>query len=384
MWTKVPFYLRATITLFGLCLVGVIIVLGNDILVPVAFAILLSMLLLPMNNWLEKKRIPRVGAIIFSLLVAFIVIMGVLYFLSIQIAAFVEDMPSIKKNLLEHAHTLQMWVYKTFHITGREQSEYFNNAAAKIKEDGVVASTLLSVKDGVVLMVLLPIYTFLILYYRPMIRKFCMDIFADRYCEQVTCVLNKSKSIVQSFMVGLMIEMSIVAVLNSIGFIIIGIDYAIFLAVLAAVLNLIPYIGMLIANVFCMLVTLTTSTHFSDILWVFVVLAVVQFVDNNILMPRIVGGKVKINSLVTILGVLIGGALCGISGMFLAIPSIAILKTILEQTDGLKPWGMLLGDEITQYEPSVIYRRLTTWRQKPKAIIPEKVELPPIQESGAQ
>jgi len=383
MWAKVPFYLRATISLFGICLVGVIFITGRNILVPIAFAILLSMLLLPMNNWMERK-LPRVIAIIFSIFIALITILGILYFLSIQMAGFVQDMPAIKKQLLEHAHTLQVWVWETFKITGRQQSEYFNNAAAKIKSEGMVEQSLLSLTDVVVLLVLLPVYTFLILYYRPMIRKFFMDIMANKYAEDVNEVLNKSKSIVQSYMAGLLIEMAIVASLNALGFFLIGIEYAVFLAVLAAILNLIPYIGMLIANVICMLVTLTTTQNFSDIIWVGLVLLMVQFLDNNILMPRIVGSKVKINALITILGVLIGGALCGISGMFLAIPSVAILKVIFDKTDGLKPWGMLLGDDITPYEPSVIYRRLTTWRQKPKAIVPQKVDLPPMQENVMQ
>jgi predicted PurR-regulated permease PerM len=335
MWTKVPFYLKATISIFGLCLTGFLIVTGKDILVPVAFAVLLSMLLLPMNNWLEKRKLPRVVAIILSIIVALVIIMGILYFLSIQIAGFASDMPAIKKQLLEHAHTMQAWVHETFNITGREQSAYFKDAAAKMKSEGYVQQTLLSMTDGVLLLVLLPVYTFLILYYRPMIRRFFMDVFPDKEAENVSEVLNRSKSIVQSYMAGLMIEMAIVATLNTIGFLIVGIEYAIFLAVLAAVLNLIPYIGMLIANVFCMLVTLTTSQHFSDIVWVGVVLLLVQFVDNNILMPKIVGSKVKINSLITILGVLIGGALIGVSGMFLAIPFIAILKTILEKQKAL-------------------------------------------------
>jgi predicted PurR-regulated permease PerM len=127
----------------------------------------------------------------------------------------------------------------------------------------------------------------------------------------------------------------------------IGIEYAIFLAVLAAILNLVPYIGMLIATLFCMLVTLTSTRQFGHVLWVGVVLTVVQFIDNNFLMPRIVGNKVKINSLITIIGVIIGGALSGISGMFLAIPFIAILKTIFDRVEGLQPWGMLLGDDTT-------------------------------------
>jgi len=159
-------------------------------------------------------------------------------------------------------------------------------------------------------------------------------------------------------MIGLIIEMGIVAAINSAGFFILGIRYAIFLGVLAAILNMIPYIGMLIASIICMLITLTSSTELTDIFGVLGILTVVQFIDNNIIMPRVVSSKVKINALITILGVLVGGALAGISGMFLSIPAIAILKVIFDRIDNMKPWGMLLGDEITGTRKSKIYMKL--------------------------
>ncbi|HRO70792.1 MAG TPA: AI-2E family transporter, partial [Chitinophagaceae bacterium] len=195
------------------------------------------------------------------------------------------------------------------------------------------------------MMILLPIYTFLLLYYRKLIRKFFLDVFSSRHKEQVEGVLSDSKTIVQGYMVGLLLELAIVTVLNTVGFLVIGVEYAIFLGLLAAVLNLIPYIGMLVATVICMAVTLTTSDNLSDVLWVGAILIAVQFIDNNFIMPYVVSTKVRINALVTIIGVLIGGALAGISGMFLSIPAIAILKAIFDRVDSLKPWGVLLGDE---------------------------------------
>ena len=158
-------------------------------------------------------------------------------------------------------------------------------------------------------------------------------------------------------MMGLIIEMVIVATINAAGFFILGIQDAIFLAVLAAILNIIPYIGMLIASVFCMLIILSKSNNISDIIGVVVILVLVQFIDNNIIMPKVVSSKVKINTLISILGVLIGGALAGISGMFLSIPTIAILKVIFYRVENLKPWGILLGDE-TGLEISRIYTKL--------------------------
>jgi predicted PurR-regulated permease PerM len=194
-------------------------------------------------------------------------------------------------------------------------------------------------------MILLPIYTFLILFYRRLIHKFLVEVFPAKERNKVEEILEESNSIVRGYMVGLLVEMLLVTVLNAIGFFIVGIQYAIFLAVLAAVLNIIPYIGMLIATVVCLAITLTTSDNLSTVLWTGIILTIVQFIDNNFITPYIVGSKVQINALASIVGVFIGGALAGISGMFLSLPVMAILKAIFDRVDGLKPWGILLGDE---------------------------------------
>ena len=110
-------------------------------------------------------------------------------------------------------------------------------------------------------------------------------------------------------------------------------------------LNLIPYIGMLIAAVICMAVTLTTSDSSSAIIWTGAILIIVQFIDNNLIMPYIVGSKLRINALVSIVGVLVGGLLADLPGMFLSIPVIAIMKAVFDRVDNLKPWGLLLGDD---------------------------------------
>jgi predicted PurR-regulated permease PerM len=122
---------------------------------------------------------------------------------------------------------------------------------------------------------------------------------------------------------------------------------------------------MLIASVFCMLITLTTSPNPMDAIWTLTVLWIVQFFDNNIIMPKVVGSKVKINSLITILGVFLGAILCGVPGMFLSIPGIAILKVIFERVEELKPWGMLLSDDITSNKPGRIYERVARLGRKP-------------------
>jgi predicted PurR-regulated permease PerM len=360
-----PFYKKASLSLLGLSLAGIIIYLGQDIIIPFAFSILLAILLLPSVNFLEKKRFPRVLAIFIVLTFAIIFLASLVYFLSVQMMNFANDIPSIKQHLQEHYVTLQKWVRSQFNITLREQKELLQNATAKMKDStpGYISETFLSVTQSIMLIVLLPIYTFLMLYYRDMIKRFLVALFQVHHEAKVKEVLKESRSIIQSYMVGLLFETAAVAALNSLGFIILGIQYAIFLGVLAALLNLIPYIGGLVAVIFCMLVTVTNSAQFSDVIWVAVVLGIVQLIDNNFLMPKIVGSKVKLNALMTIVAVLIGGALCGFSGMFLAIPGVAILKVIFDRVEGLKPWGILLGDDITPVAPSPLIRKLRIKRK---------------------
>ncbi|HEX8331925.1 MAG TPA: AI-2E family transporter [Segetibacter sp.] len=361
------FLVKLSLVLFIIIAAGFILYIGQDILVPIALAGLLAVLLLPANRFLEK-RIGRVASILISLVVFFLLFGTLLYFLITQITGFIDDIPTIKRQLNKHLYTVQRWVYENFHLTRKEQSKFIEEGTTQIKETngggGIIGKTFLSLTEFLFVVILMPIYTFLILYYRDMIRQFLVDLFKTDHRQKVFEVINESRVIVYNYMVGLSIEMAIITAINTIGFLIVGIKYALFLGLLSAVLNLIPYVGMLIASIFCMLVTLTSSQDLTDIIWVLVVLLVVQFFDNNIIMPKVVGSKVKINALITILGVVIGGALCGLSGMFLSIPIIAIMKVIFDRVDGLKPWGRMLGDEISYSHKLRLYRRLADRKTK--------------------
>jgi predicted PurR-regulated permease PerM len=345
--SPLPFYAKFSLNLFASMLLGTLVYLGQDILMPLCFAIVLAILLLPVNNWLVKRGFPQVPSMIISILLAILFIAGIVYFLYSQVAGFVEDVPKIKQNLDHHFNTVQNWIRENFNISKREQRQAVEEATNNMKSNGtgMLGTTFMSAASGLIVLVLLPIYTFLIMYYRNLIKKFFLEIFGARHHSKVEDVLSDSRTIIQSYMIGLIIEMGIVTALNATGFFIIGIKYAVFLAVLAAILNMIPYVGMLIASIVCMLITLTNANELSDIIWVAVVLTIVQFIDNNFLMPYVVSSKVKINALASIIGVLVGGALAGVSGMFLSIPGIAIMKAIFDRVDGLRPWGLILGDD---------------------------------------
>ena len=355
-----PFYVKLGFKFLVIFFICFFINVAQNILIPFAFACLLAVLLLPVVNFFESLKIARVISILISIILAIGFIAGIIYFLSSQIANFMQDIPSIKQHINEHFISLQNWVKERLHISFQEQNEYLNQQADKLKETGTgyISHTFFSITEAVMLLILMPIYTFLLLFYKDHIRKFLFAVFNQEHATGIKNVITKTKLMIRSYMVGLLIEMGIVATADSTGLVLLGVKYAIFFGVLAAVLNLIPYIGMFTATLFTVLVSLTTTDNTSNIVWIVVIFYSIHIVDVNVLMPKIVASRLRINALISILGVVIGGTLTGISGLFLSIPAIAFLKIVCDEVEELKPWGLLLGDETTYSKKSKLYKKL--------------------------
>ncbi len=350
-----PFYQKFSFNIISLSIICLVLYVGKAIILPILFSILLANILLPLTHYLERKKMKESLAILIPLFFAIIVGAAILYFLSSQIMNFMDDIPALRERVNSVSHSFQLWVKQTTTITIWKQNEYINDTVGDLKDSapGFVGTTLTSLTGILTYITLIPIYTFLILYYRGNIKLFLVTIFQGYSKTNVTDILSESTAISQQYLVGLLIETVIVFTFNSIGFLILGIPYVFFLALLAALLNLIPYVGMLVANLLCMAITLISSDNLGHVIWVGIILAIVQIWDNNFGMTFIVGNKVRINGLVTIIGVLTGGALCGVPGMFLAIPGIAVLKVIFDKTPELQPWGMLLGDK-HNFQPNAL------------------------------
>ena len=175
--------------------------------------------------------------------------------------------------------------------------------------------------------VLLPVYLFMILYYEPLLLEFIRKLFRIEHHVIVTEVLTKIKKIIHSYLVGLFFEMVIVAILNSAALLLLGIQYAVLLGVIGAIINIVPFLGGIIAIALPMIVAFVTKDSFTYTLLVFLLYILIQFIDNHYLIPNIVASRVRINALISVAIVLAGGALRGISGMFLSIPLTAIITT---------------------------------------------------------
>jgi predicted PurR-regulated permease PerM len=360
LYDRWPLYVKLGFQFLVIFFICYFIYVAQSILIPFAFAVLLSMLLLPIVVFLESKKVGRVFSIIIALLMASGFVAVIIYFLSNQISVFVNDVPSIKQHLNEHFIAVQNWIKNRLHIPVSEQNQYLAQQADKLKATGTgyIQSTFFSITEALMLLILMPVYSFLLLYYRIHIRNFLFAIFKKELKEDVQNVIMKSKLMIRNYMIGIVIEMSVVAFANSVGLLILGIKYAIFFGVLSAVLNIIPYLGMFTATLFTVVVTLTTSANTSDVIWIVVIFYGIHMLDVNILMPNIVSSRLRINVLISVLGVVIGGALTGISGLFLSVPAIAFIKILCDQIDSLKPWGMLMGADTGGIEEKQIYKKL--------------------------
>jgi len=350
---NLPLTVRRAIELMGLYFLGTIIFISRDIITPLVMAFFLSIILLPTYRRLRNRKAPEGLAISLSILLLIIVLGGIIWFFSSQISGLVADFPQIKKNVTVHLNSLSEWIGRSFGISTQRQTEMISEYNDKLLNfaTGMLGGAAASVTGIFIFIGLLPIYIFLMLYYKNLLLRFVFLWFPKNNHPKVEEVMRESEIIIKSYLVGLLIQITYITILLGGILLVIGIKHAILIGAIFAILNLIPYVGALIGNIIGVLLTVSSTTEIWPIFAVLGTIAFVQFLDNNILMPRIVGSKVKINALATIVGVIVAGALAGVSGMFLSLPVIAVMKIIFDRTENLKQWGVLLGDEKPKQSP---------------------------------
>ncbi len=358
-----PFYVKVTTILFGLSLFVMVLYVLADLLVPISFSVLLAILLNPFYSRLRRWKIPKILAITLTLLTMIIFVVAVLYFLSSQMIQFGDTFPALKAKGGQIIIEIETWIQHTFGVSIQKQMLMLNDAANNSK--GLVGQTIGSLFGLFSVLFLIPVYIFLLLLYKELILNFLYEIFSEENTSNVAEILNQTKVAIQSYIVGLLIEALIVAILNCSALFILGIKYALLLGIIGAILNMVPYIGGIVAIILPLLIATITKEGYSTQIGIIVAYSVIQFIDNNILVPRIVSSKVQINAMVSIIVVLLVGTLWGVSGMFLSIPMVAVLKIIFDRIEDLKPWGKLLGDEIPTHHMGHIWKR----RRKKEVVV---------------
>lgn len=351
--TELPLTVKRSIELLGIVLTIAIMVVARDIIMPIIMAFFISIMLLPIYRFLISHKVPESLSIVLPILIVLVFVSGIVWFFSAQISILVDDFPQIKSNVAKHLQSIKEWISQISGInTGKQEAFLKTKSDDLLAMGGKVASGAALTLSGVFVFVgLLPIYIYLILFYKDILLRFTFMWFKTSDHPKVKEVVYETESIIKSYLVGLLIQVTYMTILLGGILLLIGIKHALLIGVIFAILNLIPYVGALIGNLIGVLLTLTSSTELWPVITVLGVIAAVQFLDNNILMPRIVGSKVKINALFSILGVFLGGTIAGVSGMFLSLPIIAVMKIIFDRTDQFKQWGVLFGDERPDKSP---------------------------------
>lgn len=346
--TPTTFSVKLAAVLTSIIAIGFLVILGKELLSPLLFSCLFAILLLPLAQWLEVKcRLPRSVASIIAVLLFVTSVMLVLYLIGAQVSRLSTEWPLFKEQLSVSISSLQQWINQKFHVSETKQLNYIGTATNNLLNSGttMVGATLISLSGMLLFLVFTFIYTFLFLVYRSLIKRFMIAVFAEEYGAVVHEILEQVQIMMRKYIVGLLLETVIVATVVATAFTIMGVKYALLLGIITGLLNLVPYIGIFTSLLISSLITFATATDASQVLLVIITLVVIHLLDSNILLPLIVGSKVKINALVTLIGVLMGEMMWGIPGMFLSIPVIAVMKIIFDRVNSLQAWGILLGDD---------------------------------------
>lgn len=344
---SLPFVAKLALVLLSIIMLGYLAVIGKTLLSPLFFSLLMAFLLLPLANFLERKlKFRRTISSITAVTVMIVFLYSILYFLANQLSELWADWPLLVKEVTTAFHDIQLWISKTFQINTNKQRIYLTDGLEKSLATSavVIGTTLLTLSSSLLFLAFTILFTFFILNYRSLLFRFLTTVFAEEHKTKVSEIVKEIQRIIRKYVTGLFLQMVIVSSLMMITLSLLGVKYAILLGLIAGIFNIIPYLGISTALLIGTLITFATAGASQALFVVFAFIGV-HTLDGNILMPLVVGSKVKINALFAFIGIIIGEMIWGISGMFLCIPYLAMLKIIFEKVEGLKPWGILLGEE---------------------------------------
>ena len=342
-----PLTVKRSIELFGLVLIALVIGQLQNIIMPMLLAFVAAIALLPVYRFLFRIKVPNSISIFLTILLVVILLALIVFLITSQLKPLINNLAIIKQNITNHINAISNWFSNKIAISMARQTEIINQQANIFLDTtgNFLNNAAGSVSTVLIFFGLIPIYTFLILYYKNVLRRFLLMWFRQDESKQVAQTLKSIESIIQSYIIGLLIQLSYMTILLGGTLMLIGINYAFLIAIIFAILNLILYVGALIGNIFGTFLTLSSTPDLGPVFTVLIIISAVQLLDNNILMPFIVGSKIRINALARLFGVFISGALAGITGMFLSLPTMAIFKIIFDHTVQFKKWGVLLGDD---------------------------------------
>lgn len=331
---------------YGLALVIILIwalSITRAVVVPIAWGFLFAAFLLPFVEWMEKKGMKRGIAILIAVLLFTLFIGGVLYVLSAQVVAIGRDLPDISSRFSSVVARAQTYLVEMGLFTGLSDiKETLANQLESVM--GWLFGNISSLGQSFFEIFLMPIYIYFILLYRDLPSRFVEAKYAESNQEVIKSVFQKVQDVIRNYIVGIMLLTLLTAAMDWVILFSFGVKYAFFFAVMIAILNLIPYIGNLIAMVVVGAYAFVTFDRPLIPIIVLALLLVANAVQENVIRPWIVGSSTNINAFVVFLSFIIGALLWGVSGMILFIPLVGIIKIVLEEVPSLKPYSIFLKE----------------------------------------
>ena len=339
----------------------------QNFLIPLLFAILLSVLVYPIVRYFETKLcFNRILSILIAILVFTFIILFVFVLIGIQFQDIMDKSDMYYAKILEKTDIL---IRETENSTGIESEDIVGGDNIEVKEivkknSNEILEFITSSGSLLSDFVLTPLYMFFFLLYRSFLISFLYKA-TSKVCDKknMRTILDQLYKVQQNYLVGLVSVMFIVGVLNSIGLLALGIDYPFFFGFLCALLLLVPYIGIIIGSLLPALIALATKDSYWYAVGVIAIFGFIQFVEGNFITPKITGSKVSLNSFVSILVIILFSMVWGIPGMILALPITASLKVIFDHSKKFKSIGFLLGQAEEKYFSSKAKYRLKVWKK---------------------
>ncbi|MGB1207499.1 MAG: AI-2E family transporter [Chitinophagales bacterium] len=343
-----PLYQKTSYVLFSILGAGFLLQWCQNLLMPLTLSFLLALALYPFSSWLERKRFPRFLAILVALFFVGVVLSLMAWLLVGQLNNFASEVPLLITKFENLFNDLQIYIEEKSMIDSSGQITMLQDAAMQIFSTATsLATVAFSATSSVLLyLTLIPIYTFLILFYRGNWKKFLFEMTSDEANPRIEQMMTKIVEVIQSYVGGLSTVIFIVATLNCIGLFLLGIKYAFFFGFFAAVLTVIPYFGIAIGALFPTLYTFLITNNIWLAVGVLVIFGIVQTLEGNFITPYVMSSKVSLNPLVIIFGLLLGGFLWGALGMILSLPLMAIINIVLNEVDELRPFAILMSAKI--------------------------------------
>lgn len=326
--------------------VSLLLYFGKTLFIPLSFSLLIGFILYPVCKWMETKGIYKGTAIFISILGVTLLAGSIIYLLFVQFSEFLQEWESLRAKLNESIHQLSIFIVERFNISLEKQTEFINNT---LKDSGSLAFSMLrntaySLSTAVFFLIMIPVFSSLILFHRQLLSNALYELFPTERKNTIHEILIETIHEYYNFIKGMLIVYVIVGLLNSIGLWIIGVPNPFLFGFIASILTFIPYVGIIISSLLPIAVSWITYNSIWYPLAVIAVFSIVQALEAYIIFPFAVGSRLKINTLVIIIVVIVGGIIWGAAGMILFIPFISIIKLIADRTPSLKTLSVLLGD----------------------------------------